>query len=368
MVVIAEVAEGQAPPEVVREVVRRLERGEVLILPTDTVYGLHAHTRFPSAIERIKQIKGIENPTHPFATLYSTVLDVDRWVLMPEGRERRRVLESWPGPVTWVLPAKPTVSRELLGKDRTLGIRIPGHPFTRAICTAMDDLIVSTSANRHGDPPATRREDFNEELLEEVDGVVFAKEPLSGTPSEVKRWTPTGPVVLRSRTREVAPETQHMNILMICSGNLCRSPMAEAVLKEMTERELPGRVSIRSAGTIALEGQRASLPAAEVTRERGYDIAGHRSRPVTSELMDWADLVLAMTSDHLSDLHDYFPHHSHKLHLIGLYPKSELSEDEDYDVHDPYGLSLEDYRRTLDEIEEYARCILPHLKTLLERE
>ncbi len=361
MVVIAELERGEAPPEVVREIVRRLERGEILILPTDTVYGVHAHSRFPATIERVKRIKRITEK-RPFVTLYSTVVDIGRWVLLPEGRDRRAVLDSWPGQVTWVLPARRTVPRELLGSERTLGIRVPSHPLLRAICTALDDLIISSSANLHGQQPAVSKEDFSDELLSEVDAVVYQTTPLSGRPSEVKRWTPTGPVVLRARPVENEELKENLNVLVICSGNTCRSPLAEGILTKSLQEEAPGKISVKSAGILALSGNRATLPAIEVAKKHEIDLTSHRSQTVSREKIEWADIILAMTTDHLGELSTMFPAHSGKMYLYSHFPESELDPDtKDYGIPDPYGLNTEAYQETFYKIKEHEDRIVSNL-------
>lgn len=359
--VIAELRAGEAPPSVVIDIVRRLERGEVLILPTDTVYGFHCLSRHAGAVQRIREIKGLD-PDRPLSNLFNTVVGLGRFVHLPEGGERRRILESWPGAVTWVLPAHAGTPRHILGSDKTVGIRIPNHQFLRAICAALDDLVISTSANRHGEPPATRRDELSQDLLDEVDGVVFQSEPLPGRPSEVKRWTPAGPEVLRTR-----PATQingeRVNLLVICTGNICRSPMGEGLLRDRLDKAAPGRFVVRSAGTISQDGLRASLSAVEVMKERGVDISTHRSRPVDEDLMEWADVVLTMTSDHLGDLHDRFPESTDKIFMFSSYPNGDLEGAAD--IPDPMGSGIETYREVGTRIEQEVERMLPHLLALV---
>ncbi len=346
--VIAELQHGHVPTDVVRDIVRRLEKGEVLVLPTDTVYGLHVHAKSEKAVKRLREIKGIKEINRPFTVLFSTVVDIGRWVVLPEGNDRRKIVEAWPGPVTWVLQASEKVPSYLLGADKTLGIRIPKHPLLRALCTAMDDLIVSTSANFHGEPPATSRQNFPADLMEKVDGAVFELEPLSGKPSEVKRWTAAGPEVIRTRTNDQSLKREKINILVVCSGNICRSPMAEVMIAAKLNEKAPKKFVVRSAGTLANFGNRASLQAIEVTREMGLNLSGHLSRPVSLNLVEWADVILAMTPDHLGDLHAVFPQHSDKMHLITTFPSTNLEGEPG--IEDPYGMDIETYRKVANEI------------------
>ena len=355
--VIAQVKEGEAPPKVVMDIVRRLEAGEVLLLPTDTVYGLHALARNAAAIERIRRIKQLDDK-RPFVNLYSNAVGLARFVRLPEGSAKRRILDSWPGSITWVLPAAEGISSHMMGEDNTVGIRIPDNQLIRSICSAMDDLIVSTSANRHGKPPAALRNELDPELVAEVDGVVYQIEPLPGKPSEVKRWTPAGPEIIRSR--EGSSATAHRTkILMVCSGNICRSPMAEAMLREKLSQAGGENFVIRSAGTMAIVDHPPQLRALQAMEKRGIDIRNHRSRPLSHELVDWADIVLVMTSDHLADMHDRFPESTQKFFLLTAYPEKDLEGQ--FGVEDPYGFGLDVYDRVAGVIEQELDRIVKFL-------
>lgn len=88
-----------------------------------------------------------------------------------------------------------------------------------------------------------------------------------------------------------------LNILFVCTGNSCRSPMAEGLAKKIAE-ERGLHVDVRSAGTHAREEWRATPDAVEVCREVGVDISGHQAQRLTPELVDWADHVLVMEEMH----------------------------------------------------------------------
>ena len=136
-------------------------------------------------------------------------------------------------------------------------------------------------------------------------------------------------------------------ILVACTGNLCRSPMAAGLLRARLEED--GERSdwrVRSAGTWASEGRPASAYAVAEMDERGIDIHSHHSCSVNAELMEAADLVLVMTRNHAEALSVAFPDQAHKVHLL-----SEMVG-QVYDISDPYGGTRLEYSYIAQELEQ----------------
>ena len=97
-----------------------------------------------------------------------------------------------------------------------------------------------------------------------------------------------------------------VNVLVVCTGNICRSPMGEVLLQDYAERR--GRsVAVKSASVLGLTGHPAHKNAIKVMREVDLDLTKHRSQPVTSELMTWADYVLVMEFKHATKLRERYP-------------------------------------------------------------
>lgn len=116
------------------------------------------------------------------------------------------------------------------------------------------------------------------------------------------------------------------NILAVCVGNICRSPVAEALLKD----RLPGR-KVWSAGLHALVGQPADATAREVARLRGLDLSAHRAQQLAGWMCSHADLVLVMEAGHQQELEDLYPAARGKIHRLG-----EFGPQGAFDIADPY--------------------------------
>ncbi len=151
------------------------------------------------------------------------------------------------------------------------------------------------------------------------------------------------------------------SVLIICTGNICRSPMAEALLRARLARdEARGNWRVESAGVWTADGRPASEYAVEAMARRGIDLRGHLSRNVTAAMMAQADLVLTMSQSHAEALGAAFPTHLHKVHLL-----SEMSGPA-YDVRDPYGGTRAEYERTAQELEQLIDRGYERIVTLVE--
>ncbi len=134
------------------------------------------------------------------------------------------------------------------------------------------------------------------------------------------------------------------NILIVCTANICRSPVVEALLKQRLDQQGYGDWQVVSAGTWALNGQPASRFSVDVLADRRIDISQHRSSPISDELMDWADLILCLATGHEEALKAEFPGQAHKINLL-----SAMSGP-GYSVHDPYGEPRPAYERMVEEV------------------
>ena len=141
-----------APCFRLREVARAVAAGAVIAYPTEAVYGLGCDPCNARAVRRILEIK--RRPEHQGLILIAADFSqLEAFVEPPDASVMRRIWPTWPGPVTWLLPARSVTPRWLTGRHDTLAVRVTAHPLAAALCRAAGALV-STSANRSGHPPA----------------------------------------------------------------------------------------------------------------------------------------------------------------------------------------------------------------------
>lgn len=147
-----------------------------------------------------------------------------------------------------------------------------------------------------------------------------------------------------------------MRILFVCSGNTCRSPLAEAITRRMIADSGRTDVEVRSAGTNAWDGSSASDGALLVGMERGLDLSEHRARQLDPDIVENSDLILVMGPSHLVRVKEIAPNAN--VHLLGGFTSGES---EGRAVQDPFGGDLTAYRDTFDELERELAHLLDRI-------
>jgi protein-tyrosine-phosphatase len=145
-----------------------------------------------------------------------------------------------------------------------------------------------------------------------------------------------------------------MKVLVVCSGNTCRSPMAGALLQHLwTGNE---QLTVLTAGTATVDGLPATSHAITTMAERGIDLGAHRSQPVTERLVREADLILTMTASHRDTLRRQWPSMAEKVQTLAEYSGKHA------DVPDPFGGPLDEYKRTAQSLADLLEAAVARMQ------
>jgi protein-tyrosine phosphatase len=344
----------------VREVLRA---GRLAALPTETGYALAANALDVAAVGRACE------PAGDLAALaLRTAAEARDWAPGLAGGARRLARRLWPGPLMLAVPADsanglaarlPAEVRGRLGDNGELRLRVPAH---EALLVALRGLggpvllapLAGADGGPAGDPAQVQQAVGDKVELLIDDGAPHYAQPATVVRAAGSAWQVVRPGVL---TEEQLKRQAACLIVFVCTGNTCRSPLAEALCKKrLAERlgceagELPARgFFVLSAGLAAMMGGGAAPEAVEVARTYGTDLEGHHSRPLTPELAAQADYLVVMTRSHARSLREQFPR-------LGAEPR--LLDPSGTDVTDPIGCEAPVY-------EQCGRDIWQHLEALV---
>ena len=324
-----------------------LKRGQLVVLPTDTVYGVAADAFSPAAVAALLRAKGRGRDV-PVPVLVGSWRALDGLAARPTPAVRRLVETFWPGPLTVVVRAVPSLSWDLGEARGTVALRMPLHPVALDVLEETGPLAVS-SANASGTPPAldasAAREQLGDAVAVYLDagphgrrGPLHRRRLLGGqhgaaAPPAGRRppgGAPAGGAARpagagggrraaaragrrRTRSRDGGGRMTTARLLVVCTANLCRSPLGERLARAgLAARGAGPGVEVTSAGSAAREGLPMASHAAAVLAARGADAGGFASRRLSGEDVRGADLVLAASREHRAAAVTLFPRASAK--------------------------------------------------------
>ena len=173
--------------------IQAVQRGGVIAYPTEAVYGLGCDPAQLAAVQRVLTLK--QRPAHKGLILIAADFDQLAPYLLPlDSVTHARVMATWPGAVTWILPAQPHVSPLIRGEHGTLAVRVSAHPTCRALCLRLGHPLISTSANLSTLPPARDAQAVAAQFGTLLDGIVDAPVGGQAQPTEIRQGL-TGEIV-----------------------------------------------------------------------------------------------------------------------------------------------------------------------------
>lgn len=359
------------PRDVIHRTVQALAEGQLVALPTETVYGVAASALNEDAVRRLSEAKS-RQAEHPFTLAVKSPDDARDYVPELSPLATRLARRCWPGPVTLVLDnghpdsllnQLPSSVQQAVAPNGTVGLRVPAHDAILDVLRLTAGPLALTSANQSGEPEAVTAQDVAAALGDKIDLIIDDGRSKFAQPSSVVRVTDSELSLLRAGVinEKALMRLASYIVIFVCTGNTCRSPMAEALMQHRvaeklgcTVGELEDRgIMVMSAGIAAMAGGRASAESVDVMKERNLDLSAHESQPLGERQVRFADLILTMTRGHRDAIVAQWPEAAGRTHLLCG----------DTDVSDPIGGPIDLYRRCATQIDSSLDSWLAQIDT-----
>jgi L-threonylcarbamoyladenylate synthase len=321
---------------------RVIRSGGLVIIPTETVYGIAADSSNKKAVERLAMIKG-RSGNKPFSLHIADKEEIDAFAADIPVVAYKLMDRFWPGPLTVVFKSR---------AGGTIGIRMPDDNVASSVIRCSQAPVICPSSNLAGKPAPVTFSEAIKDIESFVDYAIDAGPTRLGAESSVVDVTKQPVVVLREGAIKKAAINEAAGkkiIVFVCTGNSCRSVMAQGLLRKKLQEQKRGDVEVLSAGIMHTGGLGASYETRELLARKGIDVSDHRSQRVTAEMLNKADIILVMERLHEQRLLDLYPPLKNRLFLLKEFARVT---DFELDIPDPIGRTKEFYEETFAIIEE----------------
>lgn len=343
-----------------------LREHQCVVLPTDTLYGLVTRADNTGAA-LLDEITGSPEPTdQPRMTLHLADTDqIEEHLVLEAATVRRLFTRLLPGPVR-VLIEQPdeainaicsalNIERGLIDNGSHIALRVPDHPVFRQVLRSSGVACVArrlaAAVWSVGENPGTDLSPLPD--TPSAGSPPFPALVIDDGPTLHKHHSTTVTLSMDGRIRvckdgalserDILANLER-TILFVCTGNTCRSPMAQAIAQKYVNEQEPQGITTRisSAGVAAGDGYPATDEAVQVLSVMGIELSGHRSTPLTLGMIDHAEIIYTMTPSHAQAVMTMAPNSVHKVFVL----------DEHQGVPDPIGQGIEVYQHTADRLSE----------------
>jgi protein arginine phosphatase len=357
--------------ELVNHALDLLKAGHTIVAPTETAYGLLANAEDEKAVRNLFELKkrSLDKTTAIFIKSHN---ELSKYTEINDPKIISGIKRLWPGPVTFVLKAKNKNWPGIVSSDGLIGFRCSSHPFIIELMKKAPFPITATSANITGqtinsfdDLKSVFSKEIKLFILDESLNFNTMPSTVVAIGDKIDRT-----VILRKGTVEteiirkkltMSDQTDKIfRILFVCTGNTCRSPMAEGMLRKLAKEDGLEYMDVISAGTGTLDGYPATNFGVAVAARDGVNITNHHSSQLLSGLMDASDVIFALALNHYQHMISLYPEDQDKTYMLKSFPEDIANPD--LSIADPIGLDVEEYQKTYNEIKTELVRIWPHIK------
>lgn len=370
-------------PQVLDKAVETLRKGGVIVYPTDTVYGLGVDINNEKAVNRLYLLKK-RDIRNPVPIMVHSVDQIEQLLGALPVNQKNLLKKLLPGKITILL--KNTLKKPLqIFKQfdnqppplKKIGFRIPDYPVCYELIKKFGGPITTTSANISGKGNVLSIPEALAHFGDKLDLILDAGVMASNAGSTVIDFTKDPYLIVRKGEIEISDlkmllpaekfriRRNHFTINFVCSGNICRSPLAEAALKAMVKKtKYKKYIEITSSGTLDITSSPAHKYSIKVAQENDIDLSGHKSKTITPAIVKDSDLIFCMALNHYEFLRQHYPKKRRQIVLL----KQWNRENKLFipSIADPIGNDLDFYCNTFKEIHQEIKRILPFLFTELK--
>ncbi len=365
-------------PAAIKQAVDVLKRGGVIVYPTDTLYGLGVDIFNRKALNKLYTLKERDFRL-PISLMVHSINQIEELYADISPQVRKWLSAIMPGKITAILPSRIKTFSPLndyftttdSGKQK-VGFRIPDLPVCHELTEAFANPISSTSANLSGRANALTIPEVISYFGNKLDLILDAGKMCDKSGSTIIDFCKDPLLVVREGAitlntlkkklpeRSIRKRRFKYRITFVCSGNICRSPMAEFILKAMFQKtKYRDFLETGSAGTLDLASSAAHELAIKVSAENDINLAVHRSKPVSEETVVDSDLIICMAVNHYEYLREHYPESRQKTILLKSWNREKPPANRS--VADPIGHDYEFFRETFKEIRSEIKRILPFI-------